>query len=91
MSQTGAVVLLQSVLARHTTHTPFIVSQTGAAAPQSELWRQATHSLRAVSHSGVAPPQPELLVQPARHVKSCGEQIGRAEPQSEFERHSTQV
>ncbi len=32
----------------------------------------------------------ELLVQPERHVKSLGSQIGCAEPQSEFARHSTQ-
>jgi hypothetical protein len=33
----------------------------------------------------------ESLVHPARHSKSSGAQIGAVVPQSEFERHATQV
>ena len=91
VSQNGRVRSLQSVLTTQIAHLPRSVSQTGAAVGQSALWRHAAHALVTVLHSGVVPPQPALSVQPARHAKSCGSQIGCAVPQSEFARQLTQV
>lgn len=91
MSQTGFVGSLQSLFIAQTTHSPRSVLHTGAATGQSESCKHATHWLCVVSQNGVGALHWVLLVQPSRHMKSRGLQIGRAAPQSEFDRHSTQV
>lgn len=91
MSHSGFVGSLQSVLVTQTTHSPRPVSHSGAVVEQSEFCRHATHSLFCVLHNGVGALQLALVVQPLRHVKSRGSQIGAAAPQSAFARHSTHV
>jgi len=91
VSQTGFVASLQSLFITQIAHSPRSVLHTGAATGQSELCRHATHWLSVVLQNGVVPPQFALLVHPSRQVKSWGLQIGRAVPQSLFERHSTQL
>jgi hypothetical protein len=90
-SQTGFVGSLQSLFITQITHSPRSTLHTGSAAGQLEFCKHATHWLSVVLQNGVGALQDALLVQPSRHVKSCGLQIGRAELQSEFDRHSTQV
>jgi hypothetical protein len=89
-SQTGFAGSLQSLFIAQTTHSPRS-SHTGSEDGQFEFCKHATHWLSVVLQRGVGAAQAALLVQPSRHVKSCGLQIGRAVPQSEFDRHSTHV
>jgi len=70
----------------HTTQLPSPL-QKAVGALQSLFCRHWTHELVCVSHSGALAEHCELLVQPDRHVKSCGSQMGCALPQSEFARH----
>jgi hypothetical protein len=56
---------------------------------QSAFVRQATHDEVLTMQNGVVPEHIALVVQPARHTKSCGSQMGLAVPQSVLERHST--
>ncbi len=74
---------------RHTTQRLSCVLQNGVGDWQSPFPVHWTHSLVVVLQMGAVAEHCELLVQPERHVKSCGSQIGCAEPQSEFARHST--
>jgi len=89
--QTGFVGSLQSLFIVQTTQSPRSVLHTGLATGQSEFFKHATHWLSVVLQNGVGAAQLALLVQPSRHMKSCGLQIGRALPQSAFDRHSTHV
>jgi hypothetical protein len=82
---------LQSLFITQTTHSPRSVLHSGSVDGQFEFCKHATHRLSIVSQNGVGAAHAALLVQPGRHVKSRGLQIGSAEPQSEFDRHWTQV
>jgi hypothetical protein len=90
-SQTGFVGSLQSLFITQTTHSPRSRLHTGSVDGQFEFCTHATHRLSVVSQKGVGAEHEALLVQPGRHMKSRGLQIGSAEPQSEFDRHCTQV
>jgi hypothetical protein len=80
----------QSVFVRHATHCPSGAHSlsTGCDA-QSMLARHWTHDEVVVLHSGASPWHCAFEVHPARHVKSCGLQMGWAVPQSLLLRHWT--
>lgn len=81
----------QSELCAHTTHVPSGAQTLPVCDAQSAFAVHWTHVELVVSHTGAAAEQLELLVQPGRHVKVCGLQMGAAWPQSELSRHATQV
>jgi hypothetical protein len=91
VSQTGLPASLQSVLTAHCSQRPPPGSQIGVGAAQSVFARHCTQRLSAVSHSAVGAAHCVFDVQPVRHAKSRGSQIGAAVPQFEFDRHSTHV
>jgi hypothetical protein len=86
--QTG-VAAGQSEFCAQTTQVPSDAQILPGSAEQSELAMHWTHDDVEVSHKGRAPPHVELPVQPGRHVKMPGWQMGAAVPQSELSRHST--
>ncbi len=73
----------------HWPHVPRFVLQMGDAVGQSLFDTHCTHSLSVVLQIGAEAPHCELLVQPARHLNSCGSQIGCALPQSRLFNHCT--
>jgi hypothetical protein len=79
----------QSLFWRHTTHWPSGLHSFAVGEVQSVSARHCTHVENVVLQMGVSPWQPAFDVQPARHVKSCGSQMGCAVPQSALERQST--
>ena len=54
---------------------------------QSVFDKHCTHCELFTLQRGVSPEQPASLVQPCRHSKLSGEQIGAAVPQSAFDKH----
>jgi hypothetical protein len=79
----------QSVLFRHTTHAPSGLQSFPGWLAQSALLRHATQLDVGALQRGVSPEHCASVVQPGRHVKSCGSHTGRAAPQSELSVHWT--
>ena len=81
----------QSAFARHATHVPAVVKQSGVPPVQrselpAEHWPQVPPGWQA----GVAPPHSLSPLQ-ARQLCDAGSQTGVAPPQSALTRHGTQV
>lgn len=79
----------QSLFDRHATHCPSASQSFPGCVEQSVLPRHCTQLDVDVSQRGASAEQPALEVQPGRHWKWSGLQIGLAVPQSELFRHCT--
>jgi hypothetical protein len=85
------IAIGQSVLLAQTTQRP-PGSQMGVDVPAHWAFvRHCTHDDVMVLQCGAAAGQEASLVQPVRHVKPSGSQIGALVPQSALERHWTHL